>query len=267
MVSPKGGRLKGIVKRFQRFYKGAVHVLTGARGPSMKKRFIVLGFVFLIVGFGVGLAIKSRMQSDTMEQDIEGEQEIASLTAASGDEEADAATIIKPPTSEADPSMPGVSIGGPFTLVNQDGKTVTEKDFAGNYLLVFFGFTYCPEVCPTELQKISRVMELVGPDKAAKIQPVFISVDPERDDVQTVKEYIGQFHEKLVGLTGTPEQVEAVKKAYKVFASKIQMEGMDGYMMDHSAFTYLMGPDGANIALYPAKDTAEQIAEDLKGKI
>lgn len=234
----------------------------------MKMRFILLGIVFLIVGFGIGLAMKAQMNTSSMEQDIEGEQEISSLNAASGDEDADAATVIRPAQSRPDPAaMPGVAIGGPFTLVNQDGKTVTEKDFAGRYMLVFFGFTYCPDVCPTELQKMARVLELLGADEAAKIQPVFISVDPERDDAETVKNYIAQFDDRLIGLTGSPEQIGEVKKTYKVFASKVEMEGMDGYMVNHSAFMYLMGTDGKNIALYPAQDTAEQIAGDLKGKI
>lgn len=113
---------------------------------------------------------------------------------------------------------------------------------------------------------MAQALEILGEEKAAKIQPIFITVDPERDTAEALKVYVAEFHPKLVGLTGTAEQIEAVKKAYRVYASKVQMEGMEGYMMDHSAFTYLMGPDGANLAIYPAKDTAEQIAEDLKGR-
>lgn len=234
----------------------------------MKKRFIVLGIVFLVIGFGIGQIIKAQMKSNSMEQDIEAEEEITSLSPAGSGSE-DVATIIKAPESSQQTSMPGVSIGGAFTLVDQHGKTVTDKDFAGNYMLLFFGYTYCPDVCPTELQKMSRVMELLGEDKAAKIQPVFISVDPERDDPQTVKDYVGNFHDRLIGLTGSQEQIDAVKKAYKVYSSKVEMEGMDAdnYMMNHSSFMYLMSPDGANVALYPAKDTAEQVAEDIKEKI
>lgn len=221
---------------------------------------------FLAIGLLIGFGIVNYQKNQSMEQDIEQEEEISSLSTASGDDTG-AATILKPTESTQDPAMPGVAIGGPFTLVNQDGKTVTEKDYAGSYKLIFFGFASCPEVCPTELQKMAQVLEQIGEEKAAKIQPIFITIDPERDTPEALKAYVAEFHPKLVGLTGTPEQIEAVKKEYRVYGSKVQMEGMDGYMMDHSAFTYLMGPDDANLAIYPAKDTAEQIAEDLKGKI
>lgn len=226
---------------------------------------------FLLIGLALGLGLKAYMQQSEMNENIDSEEEISSLTPpSSGEDEGEdsIATVLTPPQQQAvTTSVPGVAIGGPFTLLDQDGKTVTEKDFHGSYTLIFFGFTYCPAVCPTELQKMLQAMELAGPDKAAKIKPVFISVDPERDDVATVKEYVARFDKRLIGLTGTPEQVETAKKAFRVYASKAQMEGMEDYMMDHSAFMYLMGPDGANIAIYPAKDTAEQIAEDLKGKV
>ena len=225
---------------------------------------------FLAIGLVIGFAIVNYQKNQSMEQDIAGEQEISSLSTASGDAEAgedSAATILKPAETTSDPAMPGVQIGGAFSLTDHNGKAVTEKDYAGSYLLVFFGFASCPEVCPTELQKIAQVLELLGEEKAAKIQPLFITVDPERDTPEALKAYVAEFHPKLVGLTGTAEQIEAVKKAYRVYASKVQMEGMEGYMMDHSAFTYFMGPDGANIGIYPAKDTAEQIAEAIKGKI
>jgi len=231
----------------------------------MRKKFILLGIVFLVIGFGIGLAIKAKLNDHAMEQDIEGEEEISSLSTASGEDSA--ATIIKPTESAPDPAMPGVQIGGAFSLTDHNGKAVTEKDYAGSYTLVFFGFASCPEVCPTELQKMARVLEILGEEKAAKIQPLFITVDPERDTPEKLKEYVAEFHPKLVGLTGTAEQIEAAKKAYRVYASKVDMGDAQNYMMDHSAFTYFMGPDGANIGIYPAKDTAEQIAEAIKGKI
>lgn len=232
----------------------------------MKKKLIILGIMFLIVGFGIGLVIKAQLNNSTMEQDIEDEEEISSLSTASGDD-APAATIIKAPESTPDPAMPGMDLGGPFTLVNQDGKTVTEKDFTGKYKLIFFGFTYCPDVCPTELQKMTQIMGLLDEETAAKVQPIFISVDPERDDVKTVKAYVEQFDPRLVGLTGTVEQVEAVKKAYRVYAAKVDMGDPDNYMVDHSAFTYFMGPNDENLAIFPAKDTAEDVAAAIKGKI
>jgi cytochrome oxidase Cu insertion factor (SCO1/SenC/PrrC family) len=117
-------------------------------------------------------------------------------------------------------------IGGPFTLVNQDGKTVTEKDFLGRYMLVFFGYTYCPDICPTELQVMTAALEQMGED-AKKIQPVFVSIDPERDTPEVVKSYVENFGSGLVGLTGAPEQVAQAAKAYRVYYAKAAEAGED----------------------------------------
>lgn len=160
----------------------------------------------------------------------------------------------------------GASIGGPFTLVDQNGRTVTEKDFPG-WLLIYFGFTYCPAVCPTELQKMATVMKKLGPDKAAKIRPLFISIDPERDTPEALKGYVAMFDPRLEGLTGTVEQIEAVKREWRVYAAKVQDPGASDYTMDHSSFTYLMSPDGRLAGLYKAQDKAEDIARDIAGKL
>lgn len=178
----------------------------------------------------------------------------------------------------------GAQIGGPFTLTDQNGNTVTDKDYAGQYKLIFFGFASCPMVCPTELQKMALVLDELG-ETGDKIQPIFITVDPERDDVESMKVYVEQFHPRLVGLTGTREQIDPVMKAYKVYATKVEMkhnapmEGHEGhtgheghkmdmdqndYMINHSAYTYLMAPDGELVAIYPEKDTATEIVEDIK---
>lgn len=143
----------------------------------------------------------------------------------------------------------GVPIGGAFTLVDQDGRTVTDKNFLGKYMLVYFGYTYCPDVCPTSLNTLGRAMdqlEAEAPEAAARIQPVFITVDPARDTPELMKSYVGNFHDRLIGLTGTPEQVAAAAKAYRVYFSKVVEKGAsaDEYLMDHSSITYLMGPDG-----------------------
>ena len=142
-------------------------------------------------------------------------------------------------------TAPVVSIGGPFTLVNQNGKTVTDKDFRGKMMLVFFGYTYCPDVCPTSLTQIAQTLDILGKD-GEKIVPVFITVDPERDRPEYLKDYVQHFHPRLVALTGTTEQIKAVAKEYRVYFSKVREKGggEDDYLMDHTAIVYLMGPDG-----------------------
>ncbi|KAA0676676.1 SCO family protein [Roseomonas genomospecies 6] len=161
-----------------------------------------------------------------------------------------------------------VPIGGPFTLTDQDGRTVTDADYRGKYLLIYFGYTYCPDVCPTELGTMARAMDLLG-RQADKVQPMFISVDPERDTVAHLKDYVGLFHPSLVGLTGTPEQVKAAAKAYRVYYAKApQKDGKpEDYLMDHSSFLYLMGPDGRFLGVYPAGTTADRVAQDLGTRI
>lgn len=161
-----------------------------------------------------------------------------------------------------------VPIGGPFTLTDQSGKAVTDADYRGKYLLIYFGYTYCPDVCPTELGTMARAVDLLGP-QADKVQPLFISVDPERDTVAHLKEYVALFHPRLVGLTGTPEQVKAAAKAYRVYYAKAPQKDAkpDEYLMDHSSFIYLMGPDGRFLGVYPAGTTADRLAQDLGTRI
>ena len=156
-------------------------------------------------------------------------------------------------------------IGGPFTLTNQDGKTVTEKDFLGKYTLIYFGYTYCPDVCPTELQVITGALEKLG-DDAKKIQPVFVSVDPDRDTPQLMKDYVSNFYPGMIGLTGTKEQIAAIAKEYRVYYSKAVEKDADAdsYSMDHSSITYLMGPNGEFIKHFPYGTSSEKLAKGLK---
>ena len=137
-------------------------------------------------------------------------------------------------------------VGGPFTLTDHTGKEVTEKDFRGKYTLIYFGYTYCPDVCPGELQLVAAALDQLG-DKAEKIQPVFITVDPERDTVDQMAVYVPQFHDRLIGLTGTTKQVAAAAKAYRVYYAKVDDPEATEYLMDHSSILYLMGPDGAYV--------------------
>lgn len=159
----------------------------------------------------------------------------------------------------------GASIGGPFTLTDQDGRTVTERDFPG-WKLIYFGFTYCPAICPTELQKVSLILKTLG-ERGEKIQPLFISVDPERDTPAVLKGYVPMFHPRLKGLTGTPEQIEAVKASWRVYAAKVQEPNANDYTVDHSSFLYLMAPDGSLAGLYKAQDKAEEVARDIAAKL
>ena len=165
------------------------------------------------------------------------------------------------------PPLAGATIGGPFTLVNQDGRTVSDRDFAGRYRLMYFGYTYCPDVCPVDLQKLMAgyaLLEKSDPQAAAKLAPIFVSVDPERDTPPVLKQYVTAFHPRLTGLTGTPAQIAAVAKEYAVIYSKEQRPGASDYLMNHSRVAYLFGPDGKPIALIPQEGTPEQIAAELK---
>lgn len=160
----------------------------------------------------------------------------------------------------------GASIGGPFELTNAAGETVRWSDFDGQYRIVYFGFTYCPDICPTDVSRISqglRQFEQAAPDLGAKVQPIFITIDPERDNPQVVGEFVSNFHPRLIGLTGTPEQIKAAAKAFAVFYSKGETPASGNYLMEHSAITYLFGPDGKPIATLPTDLGGEAVAEEL----
>ena len=153
-------------------------------------------------------------------------------------------------------------VGGPFTLTDQNGRKVSEKDFLGKYMLVFFGYTYCPDVCPTELQVMSAALDSLGA-KADVVQPVFISVDPERDTPEVLKQYVGNFHPRLMGLTGTPEEIASVAKTYRVFFGRVENSGSDTYLMDHSTIMYLMDPQGKFLKHFSYSTDAAALAKAL----
>jgi protein SCO1/2 len=164
-------------------------------------------------------------------------------------------------------AVAGVEIGGPFELVDQDGKTVTQADFAGKLMLVYFGFTYCPDICPTELLIMGQAIDLLG-DKAAEVVPIFISVDPKRDPPAKMKEYVAAFHPRMVGLTGSEDQVTAAAKAYRVFyryaPAKEGGELGDDYRVDHTGYVYLMDRGGKYVAHFVHGQSAETMAEGIK---
>lgn len=156
-------------------------------------------------------------------------------------------------------------VGGPFTLVDDTGKRVTDKDYRGRYMLVFFGFTSCPDICPAGLQLISAALDKLGP-KADRVTPIFISVDPERDTPQKLATYVKNFNPHLVGLTGTPEEIAAVAKAYKVFYQKVANQSSPAdYGMDHTSIIYLMDPDGEFVTHFTPTMTVDAMTAKLDG--
>ena len=160
--------------------------------------------------------------------------------------------------------MGAAAIGGPFKLTDQNGKPRSDADFRGEYTLVFFGYTNCPDVCPTTLQTLTDAMTDLGP-KAEKVTPVFITVDPERDTAKALKDYAANFTPRLVMLTGSPADIAAVAKEYRVYYAKAG-EGPN-YAMDHTALIYLMGPDGTYVTHYAPQATADDIAKDLSKRL
>ena len=168
----------------------------------------------------------------------------------------------------ADPPMKGARVGGPFALAGPDGRVVRDTDFAGKYRIVYFGYTHCPDVCPNDLANIGQAMrrlEKEAPALAARLQPIFITVDPERDTPAVMKDYTSAFHPKLLGLTGTPQQIAAVSKEFAVWSSKQNPQpSAEGYAVDHSRLTILMGPKGEPLALLPAEQGAEPLVAEIR---
>lgn len=154
----------------------------------------------------------------------------------------------------------GAEIGGPFELLDQDGRPVNESTFSGRWTLVFFGFTHCPDVCPTAMSHVARTLDGLG-DQARKIQPLFITLDPERDTPAVLGEYTAFFDKRILGLSGSEAQTRQVADAYSVYFEKVPMG--DTYMLDHTATLYLMGPDGQFVQHYSQQMSAEAMAEDI----
>lgn len=155
-------------------------------------------------------------------------------------------------------------IGGPFALIDQTGKAVTDRDFRGKYMLVFFGFTHCPDICPAELQVIAATLDELGA-KAKDVVPIFITLDPERDTQEAMAAYVKNFGQRFVGLTGSPEAIAAAAKAYRISYSKFQEDKTkEDYSIDHSALVYLMGKDGEYITHFAYGTPAAKMTETLR---
>ena len=160
--------------------------------------------------------------------------------------------------------LAGADIGGRYALVDQDGTPVTEASFKGRYPLYYFGYTFCPDVCPLDVAKLGKglvLFEKTDPERAARVQPVFVSVDPERDTPAVLKTWVAAFHPRLIGLTGTTAQVDAAKRLFRVYARRASPA--KDYLVDHSAVTYLFGPDGRPISFLDRQATPQQVADEL----
>lgn len=160
-------------------------------------------------------------------------------------------------------SVGKAQIGGPFELVDHNGRKVSDKTYSGQHLLVFFGFTYCPDICPAALQKVSVVMDKLG-SKADGLKPIFITVDPERDTVDQMKLYMSNFDERIVGLTGSNAQIADAVKVYRAYAKRRDdPSNSDGYTMDHSSFLYLMAPNGDFVTHFTHVSPVDKMVERL----
>jgi len=165
-----------------------------------------------------------------------------------------------------EPPLKGAAIGGPFTLTDQDGRLATERDYAGRYRIMYFGFTHCPDVCPTDLAVIGQALrrfEKSDPARAARVTPIFVSVDPDRDTPAVIKDYVSAFHPRLVGLTGTPSQLADMARRYGAYYGKAAPTAGGGYEVNHSRLAELIGPRGEPIALLPYEKGAEAVAAEL----
>ena len=171
--------------------------------------------------------------------------------------------LVNAPSADRVESSGTALIGGPFSLVGEDGKTVTDRDFRGRNMLVFFGFTHCPDICPAELQVIAQALDRLG-DMGPKIVPIFITLDPERDTPKAMADYVKSFGPNFVGLTGSPEAIAAAAKAYRVAYTKVENKGSsDDYSVDHSALVYLMDTQGKYLTHFAYGTSAEDMAKNL----
>lgn len=173
----------------------------------------------------------------------------------------------KPSTpGQEEPPLAGAPIGGDFALTDQNGNRVTNDSLKGRYRLVYFGYSFCPDVCPVDVQRMAQGLkefETANAEAGARVQPVFITVDPARDTVPVLKEFVAAFHPRLIGLTGTEAEIDAAKRTYRVYAAKGEGTDAENYLMDHSAFIYLMDPDGKPIMYFERGDDAPAIAAGL----
>ena len=170
----------------------------------------------------------------------------------------------RPPIELTEKGVSGAAlVGGPFELTDQHGNRVSDRDFRGRFMLVYFGYSFCPDVCPTDLAAMGAALDRLGAESEA-VQPIFITIDPERDTVQRLADYAPLFHPRLIALTGTPEEIRRAASAYRVYFEKAG-EGRD-YLMNHSGIIYLMDRDGSFITHFPQGTPAEDIADKIRAR-
>lgn len=151
-------------------------------------------------------------------------------------------------------------VGGPFELVDQAGRTVTDENFRGDWKLIFFGFTYCPDICPTTLADVARILDNMGV-AAERLQPLFVTVDPERDTPEILAEYTAFFDERILGLGGSQEQVRAMADNFNVYVERVPLG--DDYLLDHTTFLYLMGPEGEFVQRFSQQAVSDGVAAEI----
>ncbi len=171
------------------------------------------------------------------------------------------AGLVDRPGTEA-----SVPIGGPFSLTDHTGRRITEADFRGKLMLVYFGYTYCPDICPTELYTMSLALDRLGAE-SEQIRALFVSVDPERDDLALLRDYIALFHPDMVAATGTPDEIEAMARAYRVYYARAENPDGGPYLMDHSTFIYLMSEVGDLVTVFPAGGQPEAIVDAVRARL
>lgn len=160
------------------------------------------------------------------------------------------------------PSVGKPSIGGPFNLVDHNGKPVTEREFLGKWTLIYFGFTHCPDICPDELVKLAAAVDKIKEKSGLQVVPIFITVDPERDTVEQVREYVKEFHPDFIGLTGNVEEIKKAARAYRIYYMKTEEEGSD-YLVDHSIIMYLMDPKMEFVKFFGKNNDADSLADGV----
>ena len=177
-----------------------------------------------------------------------------------------ATVVMAPGNSDAsinEQSSGKALIGGPFTLTDHQGVTRTEQDLLGKHSILYFGFTYCPDACPTALGQMTAALDLLSPEQQQNIKPVFVTVDPERDTVAAIADYVGLFSDKMMGLTGTQEQIDQVKSVYRVYSQKAESDDTSDYLVDHSSYIYVMAPNGDYLKHFSHNDSAETMRKYL----
>lgn len=170
------------------------------------------------------------------------------------------------PESAAPPPLEGAAIGGAFELVDENGETVRDTDFAGQNRIVYFGYAFCPDICPVDMQKLGqamRVLEAQDPELAERITPIFVSVDPDRDTPDILTQFTDSFHPRMIGMSGSREAIDAAVERYGVYYQLGEDDGSGNYLVDHSNNAVLFGPEGEPLVILPIQDSPDAIAESM----